>query len=429
MPNIQHRRINRFVVTGLIAASLVVSAACSSSKNDSSSGTSGASSSGSTGTGILGAVKQAGGSTVTIGYITDGKSTSIDFTHLQQTAQAAAKYVNEHLNGIAGHPIELKICETKQVPATAADCAQQMVAASVPAVINDVSGVGGAYVPILAAAGIPYVTFNAASTAELTTKNSYSLTGSVATLYGGVAGYAKQKGYKKVAILAFNVPSVIEPANNLGKKVFTKAGAELLVIPIAPGTADASPQIQQAISFGADAILGIGNSTVCSSILKAEKSLNFTGQKFLNSECIQAAAAPTIPGGYTGVIISATTKQQAGDPEFDLYKAVLEKYSPDTAAKNSSNIGAVQGYGAVLGLARLMAGVTSGDVTAKLISDTIPSAKNVVQPVGGGVKDVCDSNQVPGLPALCSSGSQLTELTQDGAPTTYTTINPADLFK
>jgi branched-chain amino acid transport system substrate-binding protein len=415
-----------FAAAALTVAALVLSA-CSSGGASSSTQSSSSSSADS----VLGPVKAATGTPLTLGYITDGKSAAIDFTALQQTAQAAVQYVNERLGGVAGHPINLKICETQQVPSRAIDCANQMIQAKVPVVLNDVTGEGTYLVPPLVKAGIPYVTFEGSAPEELTTKNAYSLTGSVATLLGGIAGYAKQSGVKKMAILAFNVPSIIAAVNSLGKLVFGNAGIALQVIPVTPGSPDLNPQMEQVISGNADAFLGIADSTVCAGILKAAKSLNYTGKEFLNSECIAKSAASAIPGGYRGVTISATTKQQAGDKDYDLYAAVLNHYSPKTASANLTNIGAVLGYGAVLGFARAMTagGVTSGDVTASVVTAAMPKAKNVVQPVGGNVTFTCDGTAVPGLTGICGVGAQITTLTQDGAPTTYTTIDPSTLFK
>ncbi len=429
MHSFQTTRVRRIAVC-VLSALLVTSVAAACSSSGSGGPSSGASGPGaaSTGTSLLGPEKKATGSPLTLGYITDGRSEAIDFTALQQTAQAAVKYVNEHLGGVGGHPIALKVCETQQSPARAADCANQMVQANVPVVLNDLTGVGPSIVPIIAKAGIPYVAFSGTTAPELTTKNTYSLTGSIASFLGGIAAYAKQQQLKKVAIVAMNIPAVTDSLNTLGKLVFAKAGVQMKIVTVAPGSADVSPQIQTVISSGAQGMLVFGDSTICASSLKAANSLDYSGTRMVVAQCVQSTIAKSIPGGYAGVVVAATTNLQPGDKEYDLYKAVLEHYSPDTAAANSTDAGATEGYGIVVGFARAMASVRSGDITPAVISSTIAKAKNVSLPVGGGLTFSCDGKAVPGLPGICSVGAQITTLAQDGSPTTYTSIDAGSLF-
>src|ERR1700750_1601554 len=72
-----------------LAALAIVATACSSSG-------SGGGSSSAAADPVLGTPRAATGSPITLGYITDGKSATIDFTALQQTAQAAVHYVNDY---------------------------------------------------------------------------------------------------------------------------------------------------------------------------------------------------------------------------------------------------------------------------------------------------------------------------------------------
>ncbi|MCW2528429.1 MAG: putative branched-chain amino acid transport system [Pseudonocardiales bacterium] len=424
MPVVHHSIwIKAAVVT--VAATLSLSA-CSSSKSSSSSTSS---ASGTNADAALGPVKAATGTPLTLGYITDGKSQSIDFTSLQNTAQDAVKYVNERLGGVAGHPIKLKICETQQQPARATDCANQMIQADVPVVLNDVTGVGTYVVPPISKAGIPYISFSGATAEELTSKNAYSLTGSIAALLGGMAQYSKQQGFKKVAIVAFNIPTVLSAVNGLGKLAFSKAGVDLQVVPVAPGTADLSPQIQTAVSGKADAILTFADSTTCTASLKAARSLNYTGKLLINQECIATTSATSIPNGYTDVSTETTTKQKAGDKEYDLYSAVLNHYGSSTAKTDLAAGGSVLGYGVVLGFARAMAGLASGDVTSAAVVDTVTKAQNVALPVGGGVTFSCDGKALAILPGICSVGAQITSLNKDGTTDVYTTVDASGLFK
>jgi len=414
----------------IATATLCLSAALAlaSCGNSSSAGDSSAGSGSSTGNTALGPAKPATGSPLKIGYITDGKSSTIDFSALQQTAEAAVKYVNEHLGGVAGHPISLDICKTQQNPATATECANQMVKDGVPVVLNDLSGVGPSIVPTIAKAKIPYLTFSGTTTPELTTPGVYSMTGSIASFLGGLAAYSKQEGVKKVAVIGMNIPAVIQGVDSIGKAAFAKAGVAMTMVPVDPGTADLSPQIGTAVADHADALLVFGDPAICAGALKAAQSLGFSGKRYVVAQCVNKASATSIPGGWGGVIVSAISDLSSSDKEYQLYKAVLEQYSPKTAAANVADSGAVEGYGAVLGFARIMANVASGEVTPSVVAAAITHAKDVTLPVGGGLTFTCDGKAVPGLPGICSVGAQITTLAADGTPTTYSPIDASSLF-
>ena len=70
----------------------------------------------------LGQPNKATGTAVTIGLISDGKSDTIDNTPEIKAAQAAVSYINNYKGGLAGHPIKLEVCETKQTPTGATNC-------------------------------------------------------------------------------------------------------------------------------------------------------------------------------------------------------------------------------------------------------------------------------------------------------------------
>src|SRR4051794_25064373 len=71
----------------------------------------------------LGAVNEAKGDSVAVGFISDGAAAAFDTRPEYKAAQAVVKYANAHLNGLNGHPIKLTVCETKGTPAGAKDCA------------------------------------------------------------------------------------------------------------------------------------------------------------------------------------------------------------------------------------------------------------------------------------------------------------------
>ena len=113
-------------VTGLVAAG------CSSSGSSGSTG-SGTPTSGGTsaaagaGSSVFGTAKKATGTPYVFGMIND-ETGAVTFPEARQGAIAAANYVNNYLGGINGHPIVIDNCTGDGTPATAARCANQLVA-------------------------------------------------------------------------------------------------------------------------------------------------------------------------------------------------------------------------------------------------------------------------------------------------------------
>ncbi len=235
------------------------------------------------GVGTAGAQSAAGsgkatGSTVTIGMITDaGGSGGIGTSALvEQGAKAALDYVNADLGGLEGHKVSLYICENQNSPAGGQTCANDMVQHGVVAVIESFTGQGQTEVPTIVGAGIPYVVVSGGSTAELTSPGAYDLEGGFPAYLGAMALSAKQHGIKKVAFVVENVPAAIQGAQELGGIVYKAAGVGLDIVAVNPGTADISPQLQSAVSSGANAVGVIGDVTLCSSFLKAYNTLGLS---------------------------------------------------------------------------------------------------------------------------------------------------------
>src|SRR5580658_4505961 len=100
-------RFSRSKACAVTALVLVVAplAGCSSSKSNSSSTTVPSTSS-------LGTPDAATGSPLKVGYITDGQNGNIDNLTEVPAAQAAVKYINAYLGGVAGHVLSLDVCDS-----------------------------------------------------------------------------------------------------------------------------------------------------------------------------------------------------------------------------------------------------------------------------------------------------------------------------
>jgi branched-chain amino acid transport system substrate-binding protein len=378
--------------------------------------------------GGLGIPHPAGGSPLTIGMITDaGGSGGVGTSALVEAgAKMAVSYANAYEKGLDGHKINLYICENQNSPAGGQTCANDMVQKGVVAVVEPFTGQGATEVPTITKAGIPYITLSGASEAELTTPGAFDLTGGFPAILGGIALQAKSKGYKKVGFLVENVPAAIQGAQVLGGLVFKAAGVGFEVIPVNVGTADMTPQLQSAISGGADAVGMVGDVTFCSSFLQAYDTLASSVPKYVLSTCFDPSIlnSPTLDKALKGsyVATSAPSAQERA-----LYAAMTKKYSPKTNPNPDISSNNVSGVTPVLALLGIMKGY-SGPVTAAAILQQTEAAKNVVLPLSGGITFTCNGAAIPLLKSVCSAATSLGVVGKGVSVSHVKTYNPTPLF-
>jgi branched-chain amino acid transport system substrate-binding protein len=414
------------VLAGVTAAALLM-AACGSSGASGSGGTS-PSASAAAASSALGAADAATGSPVSVGVIADGGSGAIGTAPLvEQGAKMAVAYANAYRGGLAGHAIKLVICENQETPAGGQACANQMVQDKVAAVVVPFTGEGAAEVPTITKAGIPYLTLSGASTQELVTPGAYDLTGGFPAALGAYALSAKAHGYAKFAMLVSNVPAAIQGAQVFGSLVFENAGVGFKVIPVNPGTADVTPQLEAAVSWGAKAIGLTGDVTLCSSFLKGYQTLSLAQPKYLLSTCLDPSILGTLGSELNNSYISTTSNANKADDA--LYAAVTKKFAPSVNPNPNVSANQASGLIPVLALLNIMQGTKSGPVTPAIIKAQLKLATPVAVPLSGGITFACNGTAIPLLPSVCSSSTAVGTLSSTGAVSGLKIYNPTPLFK
>lgn len=409
------RALARTPLAILAVASLVGVAACSSSgssKSDAGAGT------GSTASASVPAAlasfypgKKATGTAVKVGLINNEGSSPAAEPQLGDAAVAAAKYANDELGGIAGHPIQVDRCSENEDTASATACANKMVEDKVDVVVIGSTGFGQTMVPIITKAGIPYVSAVGSSAAEQTTANTFMWTGGFAATLAGFAKYSQEQAYKKVTAYMVDIPAVTTGAKQLGNPLFKAAGVDFTIQPIPAGAADATPQVTAGLGSKPDAVVVVADESVCTSVLKALSQVDPTIPRLVNSSCLNTATAQALGSAMNGVKVFAFAATSSDEPEAQLYRAVMAKYAPKADITGYT----VTGYQGMLGLVRATAGMT-GDPTPTSIAATIKTAKNVPLPAGDGLTFTCDGTAFAALPSNCSAGQ--VELTvKDGKGT------------
>lgn len=215
------QRCVRVALPTLLTVLVLLVSACGNSSTDNSATTADAAK-------VLGAQNKAAGSPVVLGMISDGKGTAVDQTDEIKGAQAAVAYANDHLGGINGHTIQLKVCSTQNVAAQATACANQMVTAKASAVLGGTLAQADQAIAVLSAANIPEFYSQASSALALTKPHVFSMTNAV-NYFSTPAAYAKQQGYQRATEVVIDVPGASGPAQQVGGLLFGKADRKSVV--------------------------------------------------------------------------------------------------------------------------------------------------------------------------------------------------------
>jgi branched-chain amino acid transport system substrate-binding protein len=395
----------------LAAATLIGAVACSSSSstaNSSGSSPASTSSSSSSGTGTTVSAaglsaylpgKKATGTTVKVGLINNEGSDAQSEPSVGDAAEAAAEYANAELGGIGGHTIQVTRCGESEDTASATACANQMVQDNAAVVVIGSTSMGAVMVPIIAKAGIPYVSVTGSATQELTTPGTFMWSGGYEATLTGFAKYAARHGYKKVTAFVVNVPSAIAGAQQLGVPVFKAQGVGLTIEGVPSGVPDATSQVTAGLSGNPAATLIIADEGTCTSVLKALNVVNPSLPAMGITSCLTTSATQALGNAMNGVKIFGASAPQANDGEAKLYQYVMAKWAPKANPTGYT----VTGYQSMLGLVRATAGL-SGAATPASITAAIKAAKDVPLPAAAGLSFSCNAKALPTLPSVCSLG-------------------------
>ncbi len=159
----------------------------------------------------LGTKTPAKGTPVKIGLISDGKGSATDNSIETPVTEAAVKWINQYRNGIGGHPIDLDQCITGGDPSKTADCANQMIADDVAAVVVGSNQFTlNAWTP-LHAAGIPVFAAGAGQPDIVNDKDSTFLMGAGPSAFENlITSAAKAQKTKKVSAVVIDVPAATQ---------------------------------------------------------------------------------------------------------------------------------------------------------------------------------------------------------------------------
>src|SRR4029453_8761568 len=153
------------------------------------------------------------------------------------------------------------------------------------------------------------------------TESSFVIVNPLTTLFGLPVSVAESTGSDKVEFVIIDVPQARTGVEALGPSVMGKAGLDYDVIPIAPGTADMTSQMQQVAASGAGAVHITGNDAFCIAALNGLNAVGYDGAIAVVSQCITDATREAVPSDVLdGVYVpSSVALKAADDPTWQLY--------------------------------------------------------------------------------------------------------------
>jgi branched-chain amino acid transport system substrate-binding protein len=381
------------------AAVLALTAAACSSSSSSSSSSSGTPSSGSTtaaaSSSVFGTPKKATGSPYVFGMIND-ETGAVTFPEARQGAIAAADYVNNYLGGINGHPIVIDACTGDGTPATAARCANQLVAAHPMAILGAADVGAPASIPIYQHAnlaylgGIPFTPVPAIASNSIQFWSVSVGDNAAAAVYAG-----KTLGVKSVAIIYFSnaqgeslLPQITP--------VFKAAGVTTIHdIPLSPTSPDPSPQAALVESSGAElAYVDVPNG--CGNVLKALKTVGYTGKLMGIDPCGAPPVIAAAAGGANGMYIASPFLLQTGtSQQAQLFQAAMKKWAaPGTLIDSISTAG----FATVMNVQQMLSTISGTPTTATILA----AFKSGTHPNFMSHPYTCNGQAMKGAPAICN---------------------------
>ena len=389
-------------VTGLVAAG------CSSSGSSSSTGGSSSTTAGSTaaataGSSVFGTAKKATGTPYVFGMIND-ETGAVTFPEARQGAIAAVNYVNNYLGGINGHPIQIDSCIGDGTPATAARCANQLVAKKPIAILGAADVGAPASIPIYQHANLAYLGGIPFTPVPETASNSVQFWSVSVGDNAAAAVYAGKKlGVKSVAIIYFSNPQG-ESLLPQVTPVFKAAGVTTIKdIPLSPTSPDPSPQAALVESSGAQlAYVDVPNG--CGNMLKALKSVGFTGKIMGIDPCGAPPVIEASAGGANGMYIASPFVLQSGTShDAQLFQAAMKKWAaPGTLVDSISTAG----FATVMNVQQVLSTISGTPTTSSILA----AFKSGTHQNFLSHPYTCDGQALKGATAICNDNYLMNQI-------------------
>jgi len=271
--------------------------------------------------------------------------------------------------GVNGRKVKLILCDDKDDPNTAADCARRAVSEKVVAVLETYTGHSPQIVPVLEAAKIPLLYNPSVASVDGTSDISFPRDTGVMSIYAGLGIELAKAGCKKGGAVVLSVAPTQLAAQWL-ERGFKAQGASFAQASVGATQADFSAPVAKLLSQGVDCLVPVTAPDQGPKIVIAAQQ---SGKKVrigaVSSE-FSSTALKTLGASAEGMIITGAEYLPA-DTAVPAVKDALDgmkQYQPNVAPVTAFSM---DGWASVTALEQVLQNV-----------DGQPTAESVLQAAG-----------------------------------------------
>jgi branched-chain amino acid transport system substrate-binding protein len=414
---LDRQRFPRHMLLVLAAASALAAAACSSGGSSSSatqaaapaqtsSVPSGASTAG--GSAAPGTVKDvATGTPIVFGYVNDDSGAAAAFPDETGGTKATVAYINNYMDGINGHPIQVYYCSTDGTPSSASSCATQVLQHNPVAIIGGADLATSASVPLFVQAGKPYLGGVAFAGPENTSPLSFQFNGGDTGDWAVMGQYSVQTLHAKNIAIIYPENGVAITAAELSKEVAVNMGlksSDVELIGQSATAPDSTPAMESAERNHPDVIIGITTGTQCLSLAQAHQELGISAPLILPGGCMSSTQIKDGGSSYEGVLsengAAPDSPQWSSNPQIVTFLKALQLYSPQTSSTGFAS----EAFQTVMDIRQTLDTLKDPITTASIIS-AFKDTTNGTNWIGPNYD--CKNPPIKAVPALCTIAGEM----------------------
>jgi branched-chain amino acid transport system substrate-binding protein len=359
----------------------------------------------------------ANGATLPVGLINLEGSPSGSVKDLRLGVEAAVAYINAELNGVNGRPLELEVCITSSAPEVSAACAQQLVERKAVAVIGGVDVGSASSLPVLTAAGIPYLGAAPLLPADYTTDGAFMFDPGGMAIAITAAYAVDELDAARVTILRADDRAAIELTDSFARPTLSARGIaddDITVVAEQANAADLIPAVTAVKDSAADAVVVLYPPPACARVMQAAESVHLDVPMFYIGRCGDPSILEAGGAGADGAYFVSSLlnpEANADDPDVRTYVDAVEEHGSDELAVNSFD--SARGFATTMTVYRRLLTLDADAIDARAIAASFRSARD--EPVFMGRTYTCDGKQAaPAWIAVCNVWGRVYQFS-DGA--------------
>ncbi|WP_116999407.1 ABC transporter substrate-binding protein [Desertimonas flava] len=314
------------------------------------------------------------------------------YENIAITAELFADYINAQ-GGVAGHPLEVTVCDEQFDPAVAATCARQAVDEGMVSVVGSFTYFAESIVPVIAASDITW--FGACcpiSPSELSDPHSFPI-GNQPMYAVGEVKRANEDGCENInAVITEGAAAIFQTPMENAMAAYGKEFGDIILTPEV--SQDYSAEVAKAIS-GADCVVTVMSETPFLTWNTAWAQSGTEIPQYGNQGNLNEISVVGAEEATDGDIIAGMYPDIATEP-WDEYRTALEEAGVDQEENDFNSLGGMGTWAAYTAFTQI-AETIEGDITAQSFYE---AASNTSELDLGGMVPVLDFTQewTDGLP-------------------------------